>query len=216
MYKRFVLLSVFLLSSALAIGGEIKIECFRGDHIRPYTDKIIPFVDRIYRESPYFYNGDDEGYQAYLETYATTTDGMICLAFDEKTIIGIAAGMPMGKTRDIYQKPFLDHGHPLGSFYYLGEFGLRPDYHGKGIEEEMLKKMEAFVVKEGKYKNCCLWEIQGPSPSSAKRYIPKNDFWTKNGFSRHSELNFLIYWTNIDEKKESPHLAVYWIKEMAH
>lgn len=209
-----IFLSLFVFASSfLWSNEEIQIKTFRGEEITPYTKEFIQIVDQIYREYPYLYNGDDKEYEDYLASYSKTKEAMICFAFEGKEVIGIAAGMPMSMTRKSYQKPLLANSYKLDSLFYLGEFGLKPEYHGKGIEEKMYQEIENFALA-GQFKELFLFEVESSKPVAKKSYIPQNDFWKKNGFIRHPELNFVINWVNINEKFESPHLAIYWIKKL--
>lgn len=194
----------------------LRIETFHGDEIVPYTQDIIKLCDMIYRQYPYLYNGDDAGYTSYLESYAQSKGSIICLAFDGKKAVGIAAGMPLVESREIYQEPLKKHGYDLSTLFYQGEFGLMPEYRSQGIEEAMYQKLENFAKESGKYKMIAFWEIESSAPPQQRPddFIPKDPFWKRLGFIRFSELNFNIFWTNFNEKTESPHLAVYWLKKI--
>lgn len=193
------------------LNADVRIAALHGNEIAPYTKEIVQICHQIYREAPYFYNGDDAGYEAYLEAYSTSKGAIICLVFDHEQVIGLAAGMPMLETREFYQQPFLDNNYDLDSFFYVGEFGLQPEYHGLGIEEMMYQTLVNFALKDGHAKDICLWGIVPTSPQ-VKGYVPNEDFWLKIGFKRHPELNFCLNWTNIGATEESSHPAVYWVK----
>ena len=101
-------------------------------------------VDKIYREYPYLYNGDDKDYEAYLETYANAKDAIICVAFDGSKVIGLAAAMPMSETRKIFQQPLLDHKFDLNSLFYLGEFGASTRIPGTRSAQRNVSKNRRF------------------------------------------------------------------------
>ena len=192
---------------------QFRLEILHGREITPYVKEIVQFINKIYREYPYFYNGNDAGYESYLESYPNLGDVIVCLAFVENEVIGIAAGLPMPK-RDVYQETLLEHGYNLNTLFYLGEFGLKPEYRGQGIELTMYQTIEDFARKSGPFKMICFWEIEGGLNSEQKGYFPGDNFWKQLGFVRHPELNFHIFWTNIGETTESPHKAVYWLKNL--
>lgn len=192
---------------------KIKLQVLHGHEIAPYVKEIIQFVNKIYRNYPYFYNGDDAGYEAYLESFPNLGDVNVCLAFEGEEVLGIAAGLPMPK-RHIYQETLLEHGYDLKELFYLGEFGLKLELHGQGIELTMYQNIENVANKSGQFKKICFWEIEGPLGQNTPSYFPKDDFWKQLGFIRHPELNFQIFWTNIGETKESAHKAVYWVKNL--
>lgn len=198
------------------LNAVIRVETFQGHQITPYIHKIVQLCDKMYREYPYFYNGDNEGYQSYLESYAQSKDAIISLAFEGEKAVGIAAGIPMSKTRNLYQQTLLEHGYNLHTLFYLGEFGLKAEYQGQGIEETLYRNIENYVNKDGHFSAICFWEIDDSLNSRQKQlgYLLKDDFWKRLGFVRRPELNFLIFWTNINETQESAHSAVYWMKNM--
>lgn len=205
------LIALLLFYIPLIARNDVRIEIFRGCEIAPYTQQIVELCNAIYREPPYLYNGEDEEYTAYIESYSQSNDAIICLAFDNEKAVGLAIATPMLKTRDLYKKTLLEHGYELDSLFYLGEFGLNSNYHNCGIEEAIYYKIENLVRKADAYSMICLWEIEDLYQKNFED-TPGHDFWNKLGFLRHREVNFEISWTNIGDSKESTHLAVYSIK----
>lgn len=193
--------------------NKIKLQILKGHEIAPHVKEIVQFVNNIYRNPPYFYNGDDAGYEAYLESFPNLGDVIVCLALEDKKVIGIAVGLPMPK-REIYQEPLLKHGYDLNRLFYLGEFGLKPEYQGRGIEATMYQNIEDNAIGSSRYNKICFWEIESTSTQNNPSYFPSNDFWKQLGFIRHPELNFQIFWTNIGDTKDSAHKAVYWMKNL--
>ncbi len=192
---------------------KIKLEILHGHEIAPHVKEIVQFVNKVYRNYPYFYNGDDAGYEAYLESFPNLGNVVVCLAFEVKEIVGIAVGLPMPK-RNVYQKPLLEHDYDLKELFYLGEFGLKPELQGKGIELTMYQNIENVANKSGQFKKICFWEIENTLGQKATSYFPKDNFWKQLNFIWHPELNFQIFWTNIGDTKESAHKAVYWMKNL--
>jgi GNAT superfamily N-acetyltransferase len=189
------------------------LEVLHGQEIAPCVKEIVQFVNKIYRNYPYLYNGDDAGYEAYLESFPNLDDVTVCLAFAGAEVVGIAVGLPMPE-RDVYQETLLEHGYDLKELFYLGEFGLKPEYQGQGIELTMYQNIEHAANKKGQFKKICFWEIEGPLGQATPSYFPRDDFWKQLGFIRHPELNFQIFWTNIGDTSESAHKAVYWMKNL--
>jgi GNAT superfamily N-acetyltransferase len=215
-YRIFLHFFALILCSFLTLTAEdsIRIETFRGKEITPHIDEIVNLWSKIYRDYPYLYDGEDAIYKAHLSGYAKLNDSIICVVFDNKKAVGLAIGIPLTQTREIYQEVFLEKGYELQSIFYLSEFGLQPDYRGKGVEEKMYQKIEDFVLQNGKFKMICFWEINNSliSPQKRSGYVPKEKFWNQLDFTRHKELSFHVHWTNINAKEKTPHLATYWIK----
>src|ERR1700722_4345690 len=153
----YALITLLLFPSSLV--AELHVETFRGTEISAHIKEIRGLCDSIYCESPYLHNGQDHGYDSYLETYAKAKQSVACLAYDDKKIVGMAAGMAMSETKEVFRKPLEDHAHDLEGVFYLGEFGLRPEYQGKGVEEKMYSKIEACAKESGLYKMICFCEI---------------------------------------------------------
>ncbi len=192
--------------------NKIHLQILKGHEIASHVKEIVQFVNKIYRNPPYFYNGDDAGYKAYLESFPNLGDVIVCLALENKEIIGIGVGLPM-PNRDSYLEPLLQHGYDLNHLFYLGEFGLMPEHQGKGIEATLYQKIEDHASSSGSTTKICFWEIESTTQNPSS-YFPSDDFWKQLGFVRHPELNFQIFWTNIGATKESPHKAVYWMKSL--
>jgi GNAT superfamily N-acetyltransferase len=114
--------------------------------------------------------------------------------------------------RHAYQETLLEHGYDLKELFYLGEFGLKPEYYGRGIETTMYQKIEDAAGVSGLYNKICFWEIESTLSQNNLSYFPSDNFWKQLGYIRHPELNFQIFWMNIGETKESAHKAVYSIK----
>jgi GNAT superfamily N-acetyltransferase len=192
---------------------KIELEILHGHEIAPYVKEVVQFVNKIYRNYPYFYNGDDAGYEAYLESFPNIGDVIVCLAFEGAEVIGIAVGLPMSK-RHVYQEILLEHDYDIKEIFYLGEFGLKPEYQEKGIASTMYQNIEKFANKSGQFNKICFWEIENTSGKNNSSYFPSDDFWKQFGFIQQPELNFQILWTNIGNTKESAHKAVYWMKNL--
>ena len=186
--------------------SKIRIELFQGKEIEVHAQEVIDLCHMIYREAPYYYNGDDAGCENYWKSYYHSADAVTCLVFDDETAVGLGIGLPALETRDFYIVPFQEKGYDINDFFYIGEFGLNPKYRNREIEEEMQKKIEAFA-REHKYSKICLWEIEDRSSHI------ENVFWKKVGFVQHPDLNFSIDWTDIGNTESTPHLAIFWIKE---
>lgn len=213
-----ILAGIFFMTSSLLNAKEefIRVEMLQGIEIAPYIPDIVQLCHQMYREYPYLYDGKDADYEAYLQAYADSNEAVICLVFNGKKAIGLAIGMPMTITRDHYKQPLLDLGYDLNSFFYLGEFVLDPSYRGQGYEVMMYQQVENAVRKKDCYKTICMWEVDDSLNPSQRplEYVPNNSLWEKIGFTQHPELFFIALWTNINESRESPHLAVYWMKQL--
>lgn len=196
---------LFLFSQLFA---EAHIDILKGNEIASKASPIIEYINEIYQNPPYLYAGDDEKYREYLLEYMNDPEAVAQIVTDKDKIVGIALGIPLDRSRNLYKQPF----QITKNLYYIGEFGLDAAYRGKGLEDKLLKNIEA-VAKEKGYNTLAIWELSPSSPSEKSPLLPLS-FWEKSGFKEHPELRFLIYWTHIDEEKETEHKAVYWLKSI--
>ena len=206
---------IFISFIPLTAKDGIRIETYRASEIQPHIKDIVNICNHIYREYPYLYNGEHAGYQSYLESYSQRDHSIICCAYDGSKVIGFAAGIPMVETKDLYKETLLENGYRLENLFYLGEFGLEPQYRWQGIEEALYDKIESHARRKG-FETICLWELDDSAHTQYRpqEYIPKDELLNKLGFVSKPYLNFQIFWTNIDELQESAHLAVYWTKTL--
>lgn len=210
----FFFVCITCLCSGLTAHEAVQVKTFEGPAITQHLDEIARLNNQIYREYPYLYNGEDAEYSSYLKSYAQTENSLVCIAYDHGKAVGLAAAMPLAKSRDFYSTPFSENGYNVQQIFYLGEFGLAPQFQGHGITDAMYQKIQDFAKAKG-YETVSLWELNNPSPTQKPAgYIPREDFWKKLGFIQHPELNFTISWTNINETEESPHKAIYWLKKL--
>ena len=211
---RLIILS--LLFTLGSLNAELHIETFKGKEITSQLKELSLLCDTIYCESPYLHNGQDQGYDEYLESYAKCPQSVAFMAYDDKKVVGIAIGMPMTEAKETFRKPLDDHGHDLDAIFYLGEFGVRPEYQGKGLQEKLFSKIESFAKENGQFKRICFCEVDDVTTPTQKPpgTLIRDDFWKKHGFNPYSKVHFLVFWTNINETVESPHLAVFWTKKI--
>jgi GNAT superfamily N-acetyltransferase len=211
---RCIFLLILLFSSLCA--KELTYEIFHEEEIKPHLKKIKALCDKIYCESPFLHSGHDAGYEPYLNLYTKAKDSIICLAYDDKKVVGVAAGLPLSYADQVFKQPLKDHAHDIDSLYFLGEFGLHPDYQGKDYADKLFKQVESWAKEKGQYHMICFWEIEDITTPTQKPpgTVIHDDFWKKIGFTCYPKLNFLMFWTNVQETQESPHMAIYWTKKL--
>lgn len=188
-----------------SLAADVHIETLKGKEIAAKIEPVTQYINRLYREPPFLYAGNDQEYKAYLLEFSNDSEASLNLVLDNQKIVGVALGIPLSHSRDLYKHPFKD----VKGIYYIGEFGLNMPYRGKGLEESLLRKLELDARNKG-YHTLAIWELD-KSPSAKSPLLPFN-FFEKEGYLQHPELTFDISWTNIGEEKESEHKAIYWLK----
>jgi hypothetical protein len=188
-----------LLPALLLADNGLRFQRFRGHELAGHVDEIVQLSHAIYREAPYFYDGSDAGYEQYLRSYGDLEESILCLAYDGENAIGLALGLPLISTRLSYIEPF-DDSDPENLFY-LGEFGLLPDYRSEEAELQLYREWELSVKEGGRFPYVVMWMLLTDSPFSERA-----------GFIRTFYPAFVISWVHAGELEESDHFAEYWIK----
>ena len=194
----------------------VTIDEFRGDAIRTHLPALASLRVSVFREWPYLYEGVVDYESRYLETYAACPRALLVLARDGDTIVGAATSLPMAdETADI-QAPFLAAGFPIGGIYYFGESVLLPDWRGRGIGAEFIRRREDEAVRGG-FRQAAFCAVERPSndPRQPAAYVPLHAFWGRRGFVRCPDLATTFSWKEIDESAESPKPMVFWMKQLA-
>lgn len=198
---------------SLGAANPIRIETFRGSDVKPYIQDVMNLCNIIYKEPPYYYDGNKEEYRSYVESYSNSEETIISLAFIGTVPMGLAIGTPLSKTKGVYLQTLVEHGYEIDHIFYVGEFGLKRSYRNKGIEELLYATIENFVKASGAYDTICLWEVEGQCPQ-CNQFNFMDHFWKSKGFIRNPDLRFEIFWTNVGDIEESAHTAVYRIKKL--
>jgi dihydropteroate synthase len=81
------------ISSHRSIEKKIRIEVLRESAIAPYGEQIFLICKQVYQEYPYLYlSREDDGYADYFKSLAEIQNSIVCLAFEEEKVVGIATG----------------------------------------------------------------------------------------------------------------------------
>lgn len=211
------LTSILICLVSVVYADPIRLEVLKGPAINNYTQEFANLCHIVYGEYPYLYDGHDAGYEAYISSYADSSNSIVCLAFDGDDVVGAASGMPLIESRDYYQAPFLAQGIDITPMFYLSELILLKDYRGKGIGENLYTQIETLVRENGCFSKmtCCNIQVAKDDPNMPKNYkYIDYPLWVKLGFYKHPEISYDSYWTNIGDENESAHRLVFWIKEL--
>lgn len=216
MISRLLLALIYSLSGVL-FADPIRFELLQGAEIAKYTDDFIKICHQIYREYPYLYSGDDAGYDEYVRSYAGIDNSIACFALDGDKVIGICSGMPLQESRPSYQKAFVSLGIDVTPIFYLGEIILLKEYRNQKIGSQLYSQVEQVVINDGRYEKIALCKVE-VSQEDFKRpddyKFSEFPLCYKLGFSKHPEICYDGYWTNVGESIESPHHMVFWIKDI--
>jgi GNAT superfamily N-acetyltransferase len=201
-----------LLSSSL-FSSEIRIELLNSDSIELHQSAITKVVHQIYNRFPYLYCATDKDYEEYIQDYSRSNSTILCVAFDQEKIVGLAAGTALEESREPYLSPFSPKD--VSSSFYLGEFGVADSYQGQGIEQLLYQALEDGVRNKKSYETLCMWDLDRTDLSQMPaEYLSEDLFWSHAGFQRNPDLHFHLSWVRQNEEEETLHRAIYWTKPL--
>ena len=176
-----------------------------GSEIKPYTKTISAYFNAIYREAPYFYDGTEDGWNRYVQSYADTEKAVVCMAQEGEAIVGIAMGTPLSEAREKYRMGFSNRPDDLNSLFYLGEFAIKAEFRGQGIGTKMYQVFEQAVREQTRLSGICLWQLE------SEEVTPADMFWGKQNFERRPDIYFDEIWKDVSGTERVPHRMISWI-----
>lgn len=173
----------------------------RGAEIEPYLPEIVDLMVEVYRESPFFYEGTREEYLPLVKAYSDSPQGIACVLFDGKKIIGVAAGAPLNQVSEKWQTPFKNES--LDQIYYLGDEVLHPQYRGKHLGSKLFDLFMEEVPKS--FSTVAFTMMEKSAEEPGVKGVLQN-----RGFVERKDKTVVIPWTEIGSKEEVPHKLVFW------
>lgn len=210
--KLFQILWIGSMTSCFS--AEVHMKVLRGKEIVPFVEDITELCLMGYREYPYLYEGTASEYGPFIQNYADSPNGIVCLLFDGDRPIGVATGLPMAEMRERFQAPFKHTEVDLFSLFYLGELIVSKEYRKRGYASQLCFELERCAKETGRYSKMCFCTIKEPENHSLRPidYKSVQDGW--RGYAKHEEILFFCHWLCVGETEESDHPMVYWIKDL--
>lgn len=198
------------------MADSITIQSFTGEDVEHYIPDVARLRIEVFREFPYLYDGNMAYEEKYLQTYSTSPDSVIVIAFNDDEVIGASTAVPMRHEMEEIKLPFIEHGIDPESVFYLGESVLRREYRGSGIGVRFFQEREAHAARIGKFNWAAFCAVERPEnhPRRPVDYHPLDQFWNKRGYSRHPELRTTLSWQDLDESVQTPKPMVFWLKQL--
>lgn len=201
----------------------ISVKELSGQQITLFIRDIGQAIRDVYKEWPYLYEGTVEEQEEYVQKrYIDRPDSVVCAAFDQKQLIGLAMGVPLCDAPAHYLTPFISDnlcmGMPLKDIFYWGELIVRPECRQKGIAKQLCNQLENHIITKG-YKAIAFCTVERPTDFHLNNLKPENHFspdsrWGDFGFTKHEDLTFKGEWRLVEESEESKHHMVYWFKKL--
>lgn len=191
----------------------LEVLSYTGDQIKQFIPDIARLRIEIFREYPFLYEGDLDYEMRYLNKFTTLKEGIVVLAFDNSTLIGISTGYPFKSESKDIQKVFSDAGLKPEHYFLFGESVLKKEYRGKGIGKRFIKEREAYAAQLG-YPHICFFTSIRPKddPRRPSDYRPLNAFWESQGYKQRPDLVTEVSYKEIGEEEESNKPMIFWIK----
>ena len=193
----------------------LRLQNFHGADLTTHLDALGELRITVFREYPYLYEGTLEHEREYLSTYLHSSSSLVVLIFDDDRVVGATTCLPMSDEGPEFQAAFVRAGHDLSTICYFGESILLPAYRGQGIGKEFFVRREAHARALGmKYCTFCAVERPAEHPLRPQGYRELDEFWCRQGYERHSEMQATFVWKEIGEETASPKALTFWIKEL--
>ena len=191
----------------------MKIIEVNGPELEPYIDGLGRLRITVFREYPYLYDGSLEYEREYLTSYLKSPRSLVALVLDQDQVVGATTCVPMADEGPEFQQAFINAGYDMQTICYFGESILLPEFRGRGLGKEFFQRREAHARKHAfQITTFCAVDRPGDHPRRPAGYTPLDGLWTKQGYTRHPELQATFVWKEIDEAVESPKTLTFWLK----
>lgn len=194
----------------------LKVVRISGDQSNRYLPDVARLRIAVFRDFPYLYDGDLDYEKRYLRTYTESPGSVVVLAMDEGEVVGVSTGVPLQHETPDVKAPFVAAGYDIGDIFYFGESVLLPAYRGSGIGVAFFDHREAHARQIGSFAQCCFCAVQRPAdhPLRPAGYQSLDDFWTRRGYQKQSNLVAHYSWKDVGEQEESSKPMVFWMKSL--
>lgn len=208
---------------------DLRIEILKGAEIVPYTRALSEFRIKEFYEFPYLYVGTVEGDLPYTQSYASTPQGRLIVAFDGEAIVGMYSGMPLDIPESYFRSlslptPYLcawsqklsKEGIETAKYYYSGELMIDPALRKKKLGSRLMTLFKDEAKGMGFSGMIGVTSVRpADHPLRPKNYFNTDTVWGKHGFRRTPIIIPEIWLTrqgNGSEKIERNNLSV-WIND---
>ncbi len=174
----------------------IHIEVFKQQETQPYLRLLSQMRLSEYKEFPYLYVGNME--EDFANTnYFTFKDGLLVIAFEGKTVVGMYSGMPMSTPSSFLQDrsaQLAGEGVDINRCFYASDLIVHPHFKRQGIGGQLLKrlfqevKVMGYDTMMGVISLRPLNHILRP-----KDYFDTDSIWEKYGYKKSPLVFSLTY-----------------------
>ena len=192
----------------------LRLEPLHGPALAPHLDALGLLRITVFRDYPYLYDGSLDYERDYLRTYLSSPDSLVVLAFDGDLVVGATTCLPLRDEGPEFQAAFLKAGYDINTICYFGESILLPRYRGQGIGKAFFTHRETHArsVPHIRLTTFCAVDRATDHPLRPPNYRPLDTLWTRQGYTKHPELQATFTWKEINETTESPKTLTFWLK----
>lgn len=194
---------------------DLTFQSFSGAALLPQIDALGGLRITVFREFPYLYEGKLEYERDYLNVYVNCPRSLVVLAFDGPQAVGATTCLPLSDEGPEFQAPFLQNDLNVAEYCYFGESILLPEYRGRGVGREFMRRREAHARSLGaKFSTFCAVDRPVDHPLRPANYLPLDAFWQRWGYEKQPHLKTSFSWQEIGETSESPKQMTFWVKPL--
>jgi len=190
------------------------LKCFSGAEIEPFIPQIGALRIGMFREFPYLYEGNLESEIAYLQ-HLTSQQAETLLLFKDNAIVGFMNAMPLANAEEAVQKPFIEAGHTLSDYCYVGELMVLPAYRTAQLINTCCAHYEQYA-RTHKYTFAIFITIDRPDnhPAKPSGYRPLEPLWRRLGFELIPDMKIESDWQQVDTQKREQNTLSLWRKRI--
>lgn len=194
---------------------EIAVQLLTGSGIADLLDDLATLRLDVFREYPYLYQGRRGDELDYLKTYGEAPDACVIAAYDGKTVVGAATGIPLIHEDARMREACAGSPFPLNQLYYVGELLFYPEYRNRRLGRMLLARLERHVRSLGSYRSLTCATVERPDdhPLRPPDHIPITRFLARTGFFQLPGIRTHFIWRETDGIKRD-HPMQFWIREL--
>lgn len=194
----------------------LEVQVRQGEAIVPILPALARLRIEVFAEFPYLYDGDLAYETEYLTRYAERPGALIVTAEDAGEVVGASTGVPLAHELEVLQRPFLDAGLDVGTYFYGGESILRASHRGRGIYAKFLTAREVHALALG-HEKLTFCAVERPTDHSRRptEYTPLDPVWHHFGYEPRPSLRASFRWRDLGDTEETEHPMVFWEKPLA-
>jgi len=195
--------------------SDLRLETLTGAALRARLPDVVRLRAIVFREWPYLYDAGPNEEERYLRHYADGAGAAIVLAFAGQEAVGAATCQPMVTTHGPVRAAFERRGLDPARYCYFGESVVLREHRGRGVGVGFFTQREAHARALGLEAAAFCSVIRNPHDPRRPPCHPSLDgFWRRRGFTHHPDLACRMYWREVGDDRETPHMLSFWLKEL--